>query len=111
MRASELSAVARTYRVDLTRTAERDLAAIHAFTARNDPAAAADWLDTIERNIVSLGRWPRRCPVIPEASEFDVEYRHLVDGPYRTIFRIAGSRVIILRVIHGAQLLDLDILD
>jgi plasmid stabilization system protein ParE len=60
---------------------------------------------------VSLGRWPRRCPVIPEAPEFAVEYRHLVDGPYRTIFRVAGSRVIILRVIHGAQLLDLDILE
>lgn len=101
----------RTYRVDVTRTAERDLAAIHALIARDNPAAAAAWLDTIERNIVSLERWPRRCPVIPEASEFDVEYRHLVDAPYRTIFRVAGARVIILRVIHGAQLLDLDILE
>lgn len=111
MRPSEPSAVPRTYRVDVTRTAERDLAAIHAFIARDNPAAAATWLDTIERNIVSLGRWPRRCPVIPEAPEFDVEYRHLVDAPYRTIFRVAGSRVIILRVIHGALLLDLDILE
>jgi plasmid stabilization system protein ParE len=87
--------VPRTYRVDVTRTAERDLAAIHAVIARDNPAAAAAWPDTIERNIVSLGRWPRRCPVIPEAAEF----------------RVAGSRAIILRVIHGAQLLDLDILE
>src|SRR5438105_2463418 len=84
------SAVPRTYRVDVPRTAERDLATIHAFSARDNPAAAAAWLDTIERNIVNLGRWPRRCPVIPEAPEFAVEYRHLVDGPYRTIFHVAG---------------------
>jgi plasmid stabilization system protein ParE len=42
--------------------------------------------------------------------ELDAEYRHLVNAPYRTIFRLVGSRVIIVRVIHGAQLLDLDIL-
>ena len=53
----------------------------------------------------------RRCPIIPEALELRIEYRHLVNAPYRTIFRIVGFRVIIVRVIHGAQLLDLDILD
>ena len=99
------------YRVDVTRTAERDIAAIHAHIARENPAAAAAWLDTVERNIASLVQWPRRCPVIPEALELEIEYRHLVNAPYRTIFRIAGARVIIVRVIHGAQLLDLDILE
>ena len=98
------------YRVDITRAAERDIAAIHARIARHNSAAAVTWLDDAERNIASLGQWPRRCPIIPEASEFDIEYRHLVHAPYRTIFRIAGRRVIIVRVIHGAQLLDLDIL-
>lgn len=90
--------------------AEGDVAAIHARIRRDNPTAAAAWLDTVERNIVSLERWPRRCAVIPEATELDSEYRHLINAPYRTIFRIAGSRVIIVRVIHGAQLLDLNIL-
>lgn len=49
--------------------------------------------------------------VPPEASELDVEYRHLIDAPYRTIFRVSRSRVIIIRVIHGAQLLDLHVLE
>ena len=96
------------YRVDITRTAERDIAAIYAHIARDNPPAAAAWLDSAERNITSR---PRRCPIIPEASELEVEYRHLVTAPYRTIFRIVGSRVIIVRVIHGAQLLNLDILE
>ena len=99
------------YRVDITRTAERDIAAIYAHIARDNPPAAAAWLDSVERNITSLEQWPRRCPIIPEASELEVEYRHLVNAPYRTIFRIVGSRLIIVRVIHGAQLLDLDILE
>ena len=101
----------RKYRVDITRTAERDIEAIHTFIARDNPPAAAAWLGTVERNIISLERWPQRCPVIPEASALDVEYRHLINAPYRTIFRVVGSRVIIVRVIHGAQLLDLDILE
>jgi plasmid stabilization system protein ParE len=103
--------VPRRFRVDVTRTAERDLAAVHDHIARENPAAAAAWLDAVERDIASLEQWPRRCAIIPEASELDVEYRHLVNAPYRTIFRIAGSRVIIVRAIHGAQLLDLDILE
>ena len=101
----------RRYRVDVTRTAERDIAAIHAYIARDDFVAAAAWLDTVERNVASLERWPRRCPIIPEAPELAVEYRHLINAQYRAIVRIAGSRVIIIRVIHGAQLLDLNILD
>lgn len=101
----------RKYRVDVSRTAERDIEAIITFIVRENPAAAAAWLDRVERNIASLERWPLRCPVIPEASELDVEYRHLIDAPYRTIFRVSRSRVIIIRVIHGAQLLDLHVLE
>jgi len=102
--------VPRKYRVDVTRTAERDIEAIYAFIARDNPGAAAAWLDTVERNIASLERSPRRCAVVPEAVELDLEYRHLINPPYRTIFRIAGAKVTIVRLIHGAQLLDLDIL-
>ena len=48
-----------------------------------------------------------RCPVIPESRELGKEYRHIIYGNYRTIFRIDGTRVIIMRVIHGARLLSL----
>jgi len=40
-----------------------------------------------------------------------IEYRHITYGHYRTIFRVEGSRVIILRVIHGARLLDFEIFE
>jgi plasmid stabilization system protein ParE len=51
-----------------------------------------------------------RCPVIPESQDLGREYRHLVSGHYRTLFKIAGEKVIIMRVIHGARLLDMEML-
>jgi plasmid stabilization system protein ParE len=53
---------------------------------------------------------PTRCEIIPEAEEVGIEYRHVIFGQYRTIFRIVEKSVIVLRVIHGARLLDLSAL-
>jgi len=47
---------------------------------------------------------------VPENELLGATYRHLLYGNYRTIFKIVGSRVIILRVLHGARLLDTGIL-
>lgn len=44
--------------------------------------------------------------MIPEADDIGAEYRHLIWGNYRTVFRIERSTVYIVRVIHGARLLD-----
>lgn len=60
----------------------------------------------ILRQIGLLERFPQRCAVIPEAGELDAEYRHIIYGNYRTIYRIAGHKVIIMRVVHGAMLID-----
>lgn len=49
---------------------------------------------------------PERCALIAENEILGTSYRHLLYGRYRTIFRIAGRTVVILRVIHGARLLD-----
>jgi len=38
-------------------------------------------------------------------------YRHLLFGHYRAVFRIAGDRVIVMRVLHGARLLDTKMLE
>jgi len=52
-----------------------------------------------------------RCEIIPEAEDVGIEYRHIIFGQYRTVFRIVEKRVIILRVIHGARLFDLSFLN
>lgn len=94
------------YRVEITRTAENDARETYDYIRRDNKAAAIKWLGEIERQIETLANFPVRCPVIPEASELGREYRHLIHGRYRTVFRIEGMRVIILRIINSARLLD-----
>ena len=78
---------------------------------RDNPVAAVKWIEEIEHQIDSLETFPERCPIIPETRELGREYRHLIFGNYRTIFRIQGSKVIIMRVIHGARLLNHEIFE
>ncbi|MBI4767069.1 MAG: type II toxin-antitoxin system RelE/ParE family toxin [Deltaproteobacteria bacterium] len=98
------------YRVEITRVAESDIMDIFRYIASDNPTAAENWVKEIERQIDSLEKFPARCPVIPESRDLGKEYRHILYGNYRTIFRMERSRVIILRVIHGARLLDLTVL-
>ena len=94
--------------VEITRTAESDIQEIFEYILRDNDAAAVKWVDEIERQIDSLENFPTRCPVIPEVHELKKEYRHLIYDNHRTIFRIEEeSKVIIMRVIHGARLFDL----
>ena len=81
------------YRVEITRSAERDALRIYDYIERDSPVRAAQWFAEIARQIKTRSRLPKRCPVIPEADDIGVEYRHLVSGTYRTIFRIEGTTV------------------
>lgn len=94
------------FRVEITRSAERDAIGIYEYLERKSPKRAVKWFAEIERQMRTLSQLPRRCPDIPESDEIGAEYRHLIWGDYRTIFRIEGSTVYVVRVIHGAQLLD-----
>jgi toxin ParE1/3/4 len=98
------------YRVEITRVAESDILDIFRYIALDNSAAAGRWVNEIERQIDSLEKFPSRCPIIPESQDLGKEYRHIIYGNYRTIFRMEGSRVIIMRVIHGARLLDLSVI-
>jgi plasmid stabilization system protein ParE len=98
------------YRVEITRQAEADIEAIYSYIRRDSVRAASAFVAELDRQIVSLERFPLRCPVISEAAELGNPYRHLVYGEYRTIVRVVEGTVYILRIVHGARLLDLNIL-
>ena len=101
----------RRYRVEVTESAERDAFRIFEYIGEDSPSRAARWYGEIERQMSTLARSPRRCPVIPESAEIGVEYRYLIFGSYRTVFRIEGDTVWVVRIIHGAQLLDISSLE
>jgi plasmid stabilization system protein ParE len=95
------------YNVEITPAAERDIEEIWIYIANDSPENAADFILRFEDQINTLERLPERCPLIPENELLGSFYRHLLYGAYRTIFRVAGNTVYILRIIHGARLLDL----
>lgn len=99
------------YRVDITASAEADLAEIWDYIAQDNPDTAAAFILHLEEQIGTLEGFPERCPLAPENEFLGTAYRHLLFGNYRTIFKITGARVIILRVIHGARLLDTGLLE
>lgn len=89
--------------VEITATAERDINAITDFIAEHRPAAARKWEQALIRQLRTLRSFPERGAVISEADLLGVRYRQLLHGDYRTIYRIAGNHVFVMREIHGAQ--------
>ena len=94
------------FRVEITRTAEGDADEIRRFIGRDDPGAADRFVGELERQVGALERLPERCPLIPENGLLKTAYRHLLFGDYRTISRVSGRTVLVLRIVHGTQLLD-----
>jgi toxin ParE1/3/4 len=95
------------YKVLLTSAAERDVEECVGHISRDNPDAAGKWLDDLLERMAFLGKFPARAPRIPETSAVGEDYRHLVFGKYRIVFRIKGKTVLIVRVVHSARLLDL----
>lgn len=94
------------FRVEITPTAERDVTEIWDYIAQDSPGNAESFIRHLTGQIETLETFPERCPLIAENRILGTSYRHLIYGHYRTIFRISGEMVIILRILHGSRLLD-----
>ena len=97
--------------VKITRTAEADTEEIWSFIAQDSPDAADRFLRELDTQVITLERFPERCPLIAENELMGTRYRHLIYGEYRTIFRVSGRTVVVLRIVHGARLLDSSMFD
>jgi len=94
-----------SYNVKLTQIAERDLWSVWDYIAAESEDAADAFIKELEERILRLDQYPERCAFIPEKRDLSLDYRHLLHKRYRAIFKIEGSDVIVLRVLHGAKLL------
>jgi toxin ParE1/3/4 len=103
--------VPKKFRVDITKIAEADVAEIWEYIAQVKPEVTTAFILRLEEEVGTLERFPERCPLVPENELLGADYRHLLHGNYRTLFKIVGSRVIVLRVLHGARLLDTGMLE
>jgi plasmid stabilization system protein ParE len=97
----------RRYRVYITDTAQLDLEQVFYYVAQDSLQIAERFVSELEAKVYSLETLPERQPLIPENEYFGTDYRHLIHRKYRIVYRIADGDVFILRIIHGAKLLDI----
>ncbi|MBI4483118.1 MAG: type II toxin-antitoxin system RelE/ParE family toxin [Acidobacteria bacterium] len=81
-----------------------DLEAICLFIARDAPQVAAVFAQSAFRATDRLVDFPRSGRVVPELH--DQNFREIILGNYRLIYRIQRHEVQILTVHHGARLID-----
>ncbi len=95
-----------TFKVEITPSAEADIAGIWDYIAEDNLVQANAFIEALETQIRLLEQFPERCSLIDENDILGTRYRHHLQGSYRIIFRINHYTVVILRVIHGARLLN-----
>lgn len=95
------------YQVNISQQAQNDLEHIFYYIADDSINKAANFILQLEKKVYSLEIFPDRHPLIPENEFFGTDYRHLIYKKYRIIYRIVKKSVFILRIFHGAKLLNL----
>lgn len=90
-------------------SAKDDLAGIKAYIARNAPRVATAFVRRIRERCRSLMDMPFAAPIVAEYQDENIRETYL--GSYRIIYEVQASRVVVLRIIHGARLLGEMILE
>ncbi len=93
-----------TYRVIIESPAAREIDEGWVFIASTHSQEEANrWFNRLEEAILSLRRFPRRCPRAPESGVFAEEVRQLTCGVYRVLFAVRGHTVHVVHVRHTAR--------
>ncbi len=95
------------YKVNISFNAQNDLEHIFFYIAKDSINTAKKFILELEKKICSLDTMPERFALIPENVFFDTNYRHIIHKKYRIIYKTGDKSVYILRVVHGAKLIDL----
>ncbi|MBU1056316.1 MAG: type II toxin-antitoxin system RelE/ParE family toxin [Proteobacteria bacterium] len=79
---------------------------IAAYIAQDKPSAAEKWVDTIFSKVAQLKSSPALGRIVPEIS--NDQFRELIYGNYRIIYRIEKNQISILTIRHGKQILPVE---
>ena len=83
--------------------ARDDIDAIIGFVASQSPINAEMLAERFLDDISSLADFPERCPLALESDRWGYPVRSMLVFRYRLLFTIVGTRVHILRVVHGSM--------
>ncbi len=100
-----MAGISAKFAVLLTEGAEQDLEAIHDYISEFDCVANANYvLDKLMDVVESLSKFPERGSYPKELVGLGIkEYRLTFFKPYRVIYRVAGSQVIIYLIADGRR--------
>jgi len=93
------------YGVLLTQGAEQDLESIHGCISEFDRVANANYvLDQLIKVVEGLAQFPERGSHPKELVTLGIkEYRQTAFKPYRVIYRVVGSQVVIYLIVDGRR--------
>jgi toxin ParE1/3/4 len=94
-----------SYKVLLSRSAERDIEEIYNYIAENDTQGNADHvLDKLMEVAETLAAFPERGSYPKELLALGIrEYRQAHFKPYRVIYRVIGKQVLIYMIADGRR--------
>lgn len=93
------------YEVLLAQGAEKDLESIHDYISEFDSVANANYvLDRLMEVVEGLARFPERGTHPKELLALGIkDYRQTAFKPYRVIYRVLGSQVVIYLIVDGRR--------
>ncbi len=81
-------------------------AEIAEYISRDNPTAAEKWIETVFSKVEQLKSFPESGRIVPEINSKD--FRELIYGNYRIIYREKKTQVSLLTIRHGKQILPID---
>ncbi|MCD5417888.1 type II toxin-antitoxin system RelE/ParE family toxin [Candidatus Bipolaricaulota bacterium] len=76
------------------------------YIAQDKPSAAEKWIDAVFSKVKQLKLSPEIGRIVPEIN--DSQFRELIYGNYRIIYRIETKQISILTIRHGSQILPIN---
>jgi plasmid stabilization system protein ParE len=76
------------------------------YIAMDKPSAADKWINTLFSKVKQLDSSPKSGRVVPEIG--NDQFRELIYGNYRIIYRVEKKQVSILTIRHGKQILPIE---
>ena len=79
---------------------------IAEYIAQDKPSAADKWINAVFSKVEQLASSPEIGRVVPEIK--NDQFRELIYGNYRIIYRIEKKQISILTIRHGKQILPIE---
>ncbi|MFZ2397894.1 MAG: type II toxin-antitoxin system RelE/ParE family toxin [Smithella sp.] len=75
------------------------------YIAQDKPSAAVNWIDTVFAKVEQLKSSPEIGRIVPEIR--NKQFRELIYGNYRIIYRIEKKQISVLTIRHSKQILPI----